>query len=176
MDSETPTPNTSPSNPIRLDAIDRVILRELTRDARVPNNVLAATAGIAPSTCINRVRALQESGVITGFHAHINLESVGISLFALISVRIHSHARHRMREIARALGRLGNVQSVFFLGGERDFLLHVACETPSQLRDFITEHLGADPAVSNTQTNIVFEHLTNNVAQQAWETEGTGKR
>jgi len=54
---------------VRLDAVDREILRILAADARTPNNTLAAHAGVAPSTCLMRVRRLQDAGVIRGFHA-----------------------------------------------------------------------------------------------------------
>ena len=56
-------------NHVRLDDVDTAILRELVRDARIPNNALAEKVGIAPSTALARMRALRESGVIKGFHA-----------------------------------------------------------------------------------------------------------
>lgn len=147
------------SNPIRLDATDQVILRELMLDARIPNNTLAARAGIAPSTCLGRVRALREAGVIKGFHAAVDLEALGLIVFALISVRVHQGARSRMLEIAQRLKDLPNVQSVFLLAGDKDFLIHVACRTPAELRNFIADNLGSDPAIAHTQTNLVFDHL-----------------
>ncbi|HEV7168774.1 MAG TPA: Lrp/AsnC family transcriptional regulator [Micrococcaceae bacterium] len=150
--------NPSP-NPIRLDETDHVILRELILDARIPNNTLAQRAGIAPSTCLGRVRALREAGVIRGFHAVVDLEALGLIVFALISVRVHQSARNRMLEIAQRLKELPNVQSVFLLAGDKDFLIHVACRTPAELRNFIAENLGADPAIAHTQTNLVFDHL-----------------
>ncbi|WP_226353199.1 Lrp/AsnC family transcriptional regulator [Pseudonocardia sp. ICBG601] len=64
--SSTPRKRPPSSNPVRLDGVDRALLRQLERDARTPNNSLAAGAGIAPSTCLGRVRALRESGVIRG--------------------------------------------------------------------------------------------------------------
>lgn len=146
-------------NRIRLDETDRAILRELAADARVPNNVLAERVGVAPSTCLGRVRALRAAGVIRGFHADIDLEAVGLTIFALVSVRVHSQARDRMRELGRSMQALPSVLSVFVLAGDRDFVLHVACRSPSHLRDFIAEHLGSNPAVANTQTSLVFEQL-----------------
>ena len=56
---------------VRLDAVDREILRVLAVDARTSNNVLAAQVGVAPSTCLMRVRRLQDVGVIRGFHAEL---------------------------------------------------------------------------------------------------------
>ncbi|MBB6405975.1 DNA-binding Lrp family transcriptional regulator [Arthrobacter sp. AZCC_0090] len=128
-------------------------------DARIPNNVLASKAGIAPSTCLGRVRALRDAGVIRGFHTSVDLEALGLLVYALISVRVHPQARNKMLAIGQHLRMLPNVQSVFLLAGDQDFLVHVACRTPKELRDFIAGHLGSDPAIANTQTNLVFDHL-----------------
>ena len=59
----------------------------MERDDRMPNNALAEAAGIAPSTCLGRVRSLVERGVIRGFHAEIDPAAIGRGLQAMISVR-----------------------------------------------------------------------------------------
>lgn len=146
--------------PVRLDDTALVLLRHLAVDARIPNNVLASRAGIAPSTCLTRVRALQDSGVIRGFHADIDLAALGLVVQALISVRVHSPARPRMRQIATSLKALPNVLGVFLVAGERDFIAHVACASTDELRDFIAMHLGSNPDLASTNTSLVFEHLT----------------
>ncbi|MFD6512025.1 Lrp/AsnC family transcriptional regulator [Rhodococcus sp. NPDC060176] len=145
-------------NHVRLDDVDTAILRELVRDARIPNNALAEKVGIAPSTALARMRALRESGVIKGFHADIDLELLGLEISAMVSILIHSHARSRMTEIAEHLSGLDSVQRVFLMSGDRDLLVHVSCESPTRLRDFVSAHLN-DPAIANTQTNLIFSEL-----------------
>ena len=76
-----------------LDEIDRHLVRELARDARQANNALAERVGIAPSTCLGRVRALRERGVIRGYHADVDQAALGRPLQAMIAVRLQSHAR-----------------------------------------------------------------------------------
>ncbi|MDI9913952.1 AsnC family transcriptional regulator [Rhodococcus sp. SRB_17] len=146
------------SNHVRLDEIDTSIIRELVHDARIPNNALAEKVGIAPSTALARMRALRESGVIKGFHADIDLEMLGLEISAMVSVLIHSHARSRMTEIAERISKLDSVQRVFLISGDRDLLVHISCESPSRLRDFVSTHLN-DPAIANTQTNLIFSEL-----------------
>ncbi len=148
-------------NHVRLDDVDTAILRELVRDARIPNNALAEKVGIAPSTALARMRALRESGVIKGgFHADIDLELLGLEISAMVSILIHSHARSRMTEIAEHLSGLDSVQRVFLMSGDRDLLVHVSCESPpTRLRDFVSAHLN-DPAIANTQTNLIFSELS----------------
>src|SRR3954465_8940377 len=76
-----------------LDPVDTKLLRILAEDARIPNNALAERAGIAPSTCLTRVRALRERGVIRGYHADVDPAALGRPLQAMIAVRLQSSAR-----------------------------------------------------------------------------------
>src|SRR6059058_5012952 len=126
--SAAPAKPPLPSNFVRpvLDDVDRRLLRELAADARVPNNALAERVGIAPSTCLGRVRALRERGVIRGYHADIDPAALGRPIQAMISVRLQSHARGQISDFATKVAALPEVLNVFFLAGAVDFYLHIA--------------------------------------------------
>ena len=141
-----------------LDDIDRHIVRELARDARIANNALAERVGIAPSTCLGRVRSLRERGVIRGYHADVDPAALGLLLQAMIAVRLQSHARSRIRLFVAGVAGLQEVLNVFFLAGKDDFLLHVAAASTEALRDFV-ETLSANEDVSYTETSLIFEHI-----------------
>jgi DNA-binding Lrp family transcriptional regulator len=141
-----------------LDDIDRHIVRELARDARIANNALADRVGIAPSTCLGRVRSLRERGVIRGYHADVDPVALGRPLQAMIAVRLQSHARSRIRGFVAEVAGLPEVLNVFFLAGKDDFLLHVAAASTSSLRDFV-ETLSSNGDVSYTETSLIFEHI-----------------
>lgn len=141
-----------------LDATDRAIVRLLSAEGRMPNNALAEAVGIAPSTCLGRVRALVEHGVIRGFHADVDPSSVGLGIQVLIAVRLQADARANIGSFARDIARLPGVMNVFFLGGADDFIIHAAAADTDALRDFVAEHLSRRPDVANTVTNLIFEH------------------
>jgi DNA-binding Lrp family transcriptional regulator len=124
-----------------LDAIDRLLLEALSEDARLPNNRLAERAGIAPSTCVARLRALRDSGVIRGFHAEVDLAALGRPLQAMIAVR-----------------GLPGVLSVFHLTGATDYLVWVAATDAQDLREFVVDHLATHPAVAHAETSLIYEH------------------
>lgn len=150
-------------NPVRddrqpLDETDRRILRELIRDARIPNNTLAARAGIAPSTCLGRVRSLRERGVIRGYHADVDQAALGRPLQAMIAVRLQSGSRGHIRGFVGGMARLPEVLNVFFLAGKDDFLLHVAATSSQDLRDFV-EKLSSNADIAYTETSLIFEHI-----------------
>ena len=144
---------------VRLDDVDERILWELVGDSRIPNNLLAERVGVSPSTTIARVRALRESGVLQSFNAQVDLAALGLPLQAMIAVRLKMHARSEAQAYLRRALLLPPVVSIMYMGGPDDFLIHAACTSSDHLRDFVSQSLGADPAVASTQTSIVFDHL-----------------
>ncbi|GAA3934152.1 Lrp/AsnC family transcriptional regulator [Microbacterium soli] len=141
-----------------LDAVDRTILSELSRNGRLSNTELAARAGIAESTCLKRVRALQANGVIVGFHAEISPAAIGLHLEALITIRLHAHARGDLRRFQAYVEELPATQRVYFLAGDRDFLVHVAVPDAAALRELVSDTLSLRPEVASTSTSLIFAH------------------
>jgi DNA-binding Lrp family transcriptional regulator len=159
-----PARRPSPSNPVHeprgpLDAVDTVLVRELRRDGRQTNQALADAAGIAPSTCLLRVRELQRRGVLRGVHADVDLARVGRPLQAIIAVRMRAHVKEQVQAFRAEVPRLPGVLSLFHVSGKDDYLLHVAVADADDLRRFVVDHLTGHPAVGHTETNLVFEHL-----------------
>lgn len=142
-----------------LDETDRLILEKLQADARMPNNAIAAAAGISPSTCHGRIRFLQEGGVIRGFHADVDPTAVGRGLQALISIRLHSHARPNLTAFKDYLAGQSVVESIFFVAGDWDFLVHVAVPDSGALRDLVANNLSVRPEVAGTNTSVIFDYV-----------------
>ena len=142
-----------------LDEVDRAIIEELTADARIPNNALAERVGIAPSTCLGRVRTLRESGVIRGFHADVDQTLVGRPIQAIVAVRMQSHARGQLMDFMAEVAQLPEVRNAYLLAGAHDFFLHVATADPEELREFVIRHLSGNPDVALTETNLIFSHV-----------------
>jgi DNA-binding Lrp family transcriptional regulator len=141
-----------------LDAIDRRILDLLGENARMPNSRLAELVGVAPSTCLQRVRALVESGVIRRFTVALDPERLGYRLQALVSIRITPGARGQLQAFADQLRALPEVTQFFYLAGASDFIVHFQARTTEDLRDFVTEQLSTNPIVAATNTSLIFEH------------------
>ena len=148
-----------PVREVELDDTDRALLRLLADDARTPNNALAAAVGIAPSTCLARVRRLREAGVIRGYHADIDPAAVGRPLQAIVAVRLQAHKRAAVDSFVAAVPRLPGVVAVLHTAGVDDYLVHVAAASPEALRAFILDHVTSHPAVRATQTSLIFETI-----------------
>lgn len=145
-----------------LDAVDRVLVDALRRDARTPNRQLARAARLAESTTHARVRRLEDRGVIDGYEAVIRQSRLGRGLQALIGVTIRPGARQAsITEFSEGVRSLPEVSQLFFLGGADDFIVHVAVADSSALRTFVVDHLSGNPTVASTRTSIVFEYNRN---------------
>lgn len=144
--------------PSELDETDAAILDILRTNAREPNNAIARRVGIAPSTCLARIRALQERGIIRGFHADIDPVPLGRGLQALISLRLHSGARADIGRMRDFLAGLAAVESIYFVSGDRDFLVHVAVADSEALRVLVADTLSVRPEVAGTNTSVIFEY------------------
>ncbi len=141
-----------------VDDVDRAILELLAADARITNQRLAESVGVAPSTALSRLRGLRERGVIRGFHAEVNLAALGRPLQALIAVRLAAHAREQIDAFTSAVRELPGVLMVFHLAGATDYLVWVAARDAQDLREFVVDHLATHPAVSHAETSLIYEH------------------
>jgi DNA-binding Lrp family transcriptional regulator len=151
-----PTQQSSPRRP--LDQIDVALLNELESNGRMAVSELAQRVRIAESTCHKRLRALIDAGVIIGFRADVDPAALGLQLEALISIRIHSHARNTLRRFQGFLEHLPETRHVYFMSGERDFLVHVAVRDTAELRALVSDRISLREEVAATNTSLIFDH------------------
>ncbi len=140
----------------RLDRTDRAIVAALQNDARLSNKDLAAAVGIAPSTCLERVRALRLRGVLHGFHADVDRRALGRSLEAIVAVRIRPHSRTYVDAFWTWALELPEVVQVFHVTGADDFLLHIAVADTDALRDFVLDRMTVRPEVAHVESRVVY--------------------
>ena len=120
-----------------LDSVDRALLLELQNDARQTNKALADKVGVAPSTCLERVRELRARGVISGFRADIDPAAVGRPMEAIMSIQQGSAQRQATENLMEHTASLPETVRVMALTGTTDFIVHVAVRDMQHLRDLI---------------------------------------
>jgi DNA-binding Lrp family transcriptional regulator len=145
------------------DLVDRSILRGLQYNARQTNRDLAAQARVSPTTSLERVRHLVDRGVITGYHAAIDLEMVGRTVQALISVRVRPPSRPNIEGFREFAANLPETIGLFVTSGTHDFLIHLAVADVDGVYAFVIDQLTARPEVADVQTTLVFEHVQSRV-------------
>ena len=141
-----------------LDDVDRRIVDVLRVHGRLANNALAERVGVAPSTCLTRLRSLLDRGVISGFHAEVDPAWIGCPIEAMIAVRIRGEHRAAIEGFFAEVADMDSVINAYYLAGADDFHLHVATADTDALRSFVTDVLSTRPEVARTETNLIFAH------------------
>ncbi len=139
----------------KLDPIDRKILAELQADGRMTNVELSRRVGISAPPCLRRVRTLEETGLIRGYHARVDARGLGfeVGVFAMVGLAKQAEADLVAFE---ALARgWPLVRECHMLNGEIDFLLKCVAPDLSTFQSFLTGQLTAAPNVASVKTSLV---------------------
>jgi len=139
---------------VKLDRIDRRILRDLQDNGRMTNVELAKRAGISAPPCLRRVRALEEAGFIRGYHADINAEAMGFGVAVFAQVGLNSQAEADLKAFETLIGSWPMVRECHMLAGEYDFLLKVVAEDWDDYQQFLTTRLIAAPNVAHVKSAL----------------------
>jgi DNA-binding Lrp family transcriptional regulator len=137
-----------------LDQIDRHLLVELQGEGRITNVELAHRVGLTAPPCLRRVRALEESGVIRGYHADLDAGKLGfaITVFALVSLK--SQAEEALRQFEDHVRALPEVRECHMLNGEIDFILKIVSKDLQSFQEFLTSKLTPAPNVASVKTSL----------------------
>jgi DNA-binding Lrp family transcriptional regulator len=139
---------------VKLDRIDRRILKELQEDGRMTNVDLADKVGISAPPCLRRVRALEEGGFIRGYHADINGEALGFGVTVFAQVGLNSQAETDLRAFEALVQTWPEVRDCHMLAGETDFLLRIVAADWDAYQRFLTTRLTAAPNVSHVKSAL----------------------
>ncbi|HMQ93350.1 MAG TPA: Lrp/AsnC family transcriptional regulator [Amaricoccus sp.] len=139
----------------KLDAIDRRILAELQGDGRMTNVELSRRVGISAPPCLRRVRALEEAGLIEGYHARISARDLGFEVRVFAMVGLSSQAERDLSAFEAKCRDWPLVRECHMLNGEIDFILKCVAPDLSTFQSFLTEELTAAPNVASVKTSLV---------------------
>lgn len=137
-----------------LDQIDRRILAELQENGRITNVELAQRVGLTAPPCLRRMRSLEESEIIRGYHADIDPARLGyaITVFAMVSLK--SQAEADLRGFEDHVKALPEVRECHMLNGEIDFILKIVSRDLQSFQEFLTSKLTPAPNVASVKTSL----------------------
>lgn len=139
---------------IKLDDVDRRILKDLQSDGRMTNVELAKRIGISAPPCLRRVRALEDNNVIRGYHADINPDALGYSVMVFAFVGLNSQAEVDLQEFEALVNAWPEVRECHMLVGETDFMLKIVAHDWDHFQQFLTSKLTPAPNVSHVKTAL----------------------
>ena len=141
------------------DRVDRAIVAELQRDGRIANVDLADAVGLSPSACLRRVKALEASGIIAGYHAEVDRGRAGLGLTVFIGLRVERHSRETSSVIERALLAIPEVVACYVVSGSDDFLVEAAVPDLASYEQVLLDQILAIGPVTQAHTTFAIRSV-----------------
>jgi len=150
---------------MELDRFDRQILQVLQQDGRISNQDLADRIGLSPSPCLRRVRALEESGIVTGYRALLNAKALGYTLMALIYISMDMHTPERFENFEKEVGQIGEVlECLLITGQDADYQLKVVVKDMDAFQELLLNRLTRIQGVTGVHSSFVLRRVVDKTA------------
>lgn len=138
----------------QLDNIDRKILKALVGNGRLSNAELAKEVGLSPSPCWQRVRRLEEDGIIAGYTAVLNHEALGVGETVMIEVSLERHDADALEAFSKAMTDIPEVLEIYLMAGDFDYFVKIATDGTKGVEEFLRERLFRVPALRHSKSSF----------------------
>jgi DNA-binding Lrp family transcriptional regulator len=145
-----------------VDDVDQKILAELQQDGRLTITELAERVRLSVSPCHRRLRALERSGAISGYHAHLDANALGLTFEALVFVTMRSADRDTVDAFEQAVAAIPHVLQAQRLFGDPDYLLRVIAGDLPAFQELYDERLATLPGVQRLSSTLVMKSVVEN--------------
>ena len=150
---------------MKLDRYDQQILDILQTDGRINNQDLADRIGLSPSPCLRRVRALEESGLITGYRALLDAKKLGLSLMALIHISMDRHTPERFANFETMVGLLPEVMECLLITGQdADYQLKVVVKDMDAFQELLLNRITRIKGVTGVHSSFILRRIVDKTA------------
>ena len=144
---------------IQIDKIDKRILFELQKNARLTNVELAEKVGLSPSPCLSRVKLLTQLGVIKRHVTLVDPEKVNLALTVFIRISLERQSEKALENFERTISALPEVLECYLMTGDSDYLIRVVAADVNALKDFILNHLTGVDGISNIRSSLALKQV-----------------
>ncbi len=141
-----------------LTRAERQIVHELQSDGRTTKRALAEAVGLAPSTTLDKVRDLEDRGVITGYHADVDLAALGRNMQAFVAIKVRPKTQKIVDALVDRLWNLPETLGVFIVSGDDDILVHLGVKDTESLRSLVLDNIANAEGVVDETTSLIFDY------------------
>ena len=150
---------------MEIDRYDRQILRVLQEEGRISNQDLADRIGLSPSPCLRRVRTLEESGIITAYHAQLNAKALGYSLMALIYIAMDKHIPERFENFEQQILKIPEIiECLLITGQEADYQLKAVVKDMDAFQELLLNRITRIQGVTGVHSSFVLRKVIDKTA------------
>jgi len=138
----------------KLDRIDKNIIRALQNNGRMQNNDLAREIGLSPSSCLRRVKLLEEAGVIQSYTTVVDPQKIGLQLILFSRIWLTGQDAETIDTFIEAMKELAQVMECYIILGECDAMLKVVVPDLESYRKFQSAHLTKKNGITSVKTDL----------------------
>ncbi|OQY52674.1 MAG: hypothetical protein B6230_02230 [Desulfobacteraceae bacterium 4572_89] len=142
-----------------MDKIDCHTLKALQKDGRKKNSDLARETGLAPSTMLDRVKKLEDKGILKGYRAVVNPEKLGLKAQGFACISLDRHQVRDIQILENTIKEIPNVRACYHITGRFDYLLHVVAQDLNEFGKLIKKNLATIPGIGKIETFLVYEEV-----------------
>lgn len=143
------------SIPVKLDKIDRKILEILQANAKITNSQLSKEIGLSPAPTLERVKKLEQSGVIHSYHAQLNPAKIGLGVNTFVLVSLTGHNKDIIEIFIEEINKIDEVIECHHITGSGDFILKIITGDIAAYQQLMLERVSAIKVVDNLQSMVI---------------------
>ncbi len=145
----------------KLDIIDHKILEKLQSNGKITNAQLSKEIGLSPAPTLERVKKLENTGIIESYHAQIDREKVGLGVMTFVQVTLSGHRKSITEEFVKTIENVSEIIECHHVTGSCDFLLKVIAKDIASYQTLIMETINEIEVVASTQTMVILSTFKN---------------
>ena len=143
----------------KFDSIDLKILEILQTNSNITNAQLAQEIGLSPAPTLERVKKLENSGVIKSYHAVINHSSVGLGVSTFVQVSLKGHNKENIEKFVTAIAEIPEIVECHHVTGQADFILRIVCSDIPAYQRLMLEKVSNIEVVDGMQSMVILSTL-----------------
>jgi len=144
---------------MNIDKFDMAILRELQRDARASLQEISAQVGLSSTPCWNRIKRLENAGVILGYTVRIDPDEIGLRDTVILQVTLETHSEQTLYDFGKALEEIPEVLEAFLVSGDYDYYIRIAVRDTRDYERILRERLYMIPGIRHSKSSFVLRTL-----------------
>ena len=147
---------------MKIDNIDRKILRMLQENSKITNAYLSKQIGLSPAPTLERVRKLEKKGIISGYHAQLNLSKIGLGVSTFVLVSLKEHNKKNINIFLDKISKVKNVIECHHITGTGDFILKVVSENIASYQKLMLDKVSEIEATDSLQSMVILSTFKDN--------------
>ncbi|MEN8248333.1 MAG: Lrp/AsnC family transcriptional regulator [Bacteroidota bacterium] len=144
---------------IKLDNKDKQILKILQQKGRITNAQLATEVGLSPAPTLERVKKLENLGVIESYHAKVNQEIIGLGVSTLVKVTLKGHGKQTIEKFVKEIQKVDEVIECYHTTGTSDFLLKVVAKDIPSYQQLMLERVTDIMEIDEIESMVILSTI-----------------